>query len=198
MLAGVPPVAVRPAPRTARRAEIVQVAYRLIAERGLEGLRFADIAREAGINNGTLLYYFASKDALIEAVGTFLVDQFSQSSAPRSAQAPLDPLAELRWEFVDAQDRLHDRAGVVYIELVARAQRDATVAALLQDIDAGWRGWLTSILDLDLQLVVTAIMAAIRGLGLQAQVDRAPGTVEPAMAAIAELIERWVVRETGA
>jgi hypothetical protein len=44
------------APRVDRRGDIARAAYRLIAERGLEGLRFADIARAAGINNGTLLY----------------------------------------------------------------------------------------------------------------------------------------------
>src|SRR5215831_3834472 len=96
------PMAAEPATRTSRRAEIVQVAYRLIVERGLEGLRFADVAREAGINNGTLLYYFASKDALIQAVGVYLVEQFIQPGAPREDGRPLDPLAELRWEFADA------------------------------------------------------------------------------------------------
>jgi AcrR family transcriptional regulator len=53
---------------------------RLIAQRGLEGLRFADVARAAGINNGTLLYYFAGKNALIEAVGKFLVDQYVRAA----------------------------------------------------------------------------------------------------------------------
>ena len=120
------------AERTARgdrRAEIVDVAYRLIVERGLEGLRFADVARHAGINNGTLLYYFASKDALIRAVGALLVEKFSQTDAPTADGAPLDPLAQLRWEFVDARKRLHDDTSVVYTELLARAQRDPTVAS---------------------------------------------------------------------
>src|SRR5262245_65122284 len=98
MLRGVPADAAAAAP-TDRRAEIVRVAYRLIVERGLEGLRFADVAREAGINNGTLLYYFASKDALIQAVDALLVEQFIQPGAPREDGRPLDPLAELRWEF---------------------------------------------------------------------------------------------------
>src|SRR5262245_37587974 len=146
MLRGVPADAAAAAP-TDRRSDIVRVAYRLIAERGLEGLRFADVAREAGINNGTLLYYFASKNALIEAVGAYLVEQFSQSAAPRTAGAPIDALAELRWEFADAQKRLDDQLGVVYLELLARAQRDPAVAALLRDIDAGWHGWLRSVLE---------------------------------------------------
>ena len=197
------PPTLEPAPRTARRAEIVRVAYRLIVERGLEGLRFADVAREAGINNGTLLYYFASKDALIQAVGALLVEQFIQPGAPREDGRPLDPLAELRWEFADARERLHDQVSVVYVELLARAQRDPTVAALLRDIDAGWRGWLTGLLergrasgalraDVDVDLVATTIMTSIRGVGMQAMVGRDPTALEPVMQLLAELIEAWI------
>jgi AcrR family transcriptional regulator len=193
-----------PLPRTDRRAEIVRVAYRLIAERGLEGLRFADVASAAGINNGTLLYYFASKNALIEAVGAYLVEQFSQSAAPRDGDAPTDALAQLRWEFADAQERLSDQLGLVYTELLVRAQRDPAVAALLRDIDSGWRGWLISLLergqrsgifraDLDRELVATTIMATIRGVGMQALVAGDAHAVAPVMQAVEELVEAWVV-----
>jgi AcrR family transcriptional regulator len=193
------------APRVDRRGDIARAAYRLIAERGLEGLRFADVARAAGINNGTLLYYFAGKDALIEAVGKFLVDQYSQSGTPPSAHRAIDALDELRWEFIDAAARLNDHAGVVYTELLARAQRDPAVAALLLDIDASWRGWLVSILergqaqglfrdDLDTQLVANTIMASIRGAGVQAMVMRDEPAAASAIEALAKLIEHWIVR----
>ena len=188
-----------------RRGDIVRAAYRLIAERGLEGLRFADVARAAGINNGTLIYYFTGKNALIEAVGKFLVDQYSQSGTPPSADRAIDALDELRWEFIDAAARLNDDAGVVYTELLTRAQRDPAVAALLLDIDASWRGWLVSILErgqaqglfrdnLDTQLVATTIMASIRGAGMQAMIMRAEAPAASAIKSIAELIEHWVLR----
>jgi AcrR family transcriptional regulator len=198
------PTAAAPSPtRGDRRTAIVQVAYRLIAERGLEGLRFADVAREAGINNGTLLYYFASKDALIRAVGALMVEQFSETAAPRNPQAPSDPLAAVRWEFADAAAHLQDRSSVVYTELLARAQRDPFVATLLRDIDAGWHGWLTSLLergreagavraDLDLSLAAATIMSAIRGVGMHAMVADDPSTVLPVMSVMADLVEGWI------
>jgi AcrR family transcriptional regulator len=193
------------APHSDRRGEIVRVAYQLIAERGLEGLRFADVARGAGINNGTLLYYFASKDALVQAVGAFLVEHFSQTGIPTANQEPPDALAELRNEFLDAWERLNSQIGVVYTELLARAQRDPAVAALLRDIDAAWRGRLLGLLErgraqkifranLDVDLVASTIMASIRGVGMQAHVDRDPAAVGPAMDAFAALIEHWIVR----
>jgi AcrR family transcriptional regulator len=194
--------ACRVAARADRRAQIVRAAYRLIAERGLEGLRFADVARAAGINNGTLLYYFAGKDALIQAVGDYLVDQFRHSGPARPDDVPHTPLADLRWEFTDARARLRDTTAVVYLELLARAQRDPTVASLLRDIDATWHGWLCRLLeagrrdgslraDVDVDLMATMAMAAIRGVGIQALVAPEPD-VGPALDALADLIERWL------
>jgi AcrR family transcriptional regulator len=194
-----------PPGRLDRRSDIVHVAYRLIAERGLEGLRFADVARQAGINNGTLLYYFDSKDALIRAVGAFMVEHFSQSAAPFNPTAPPDPVAAIRWEFTDAGEHLQDQASVVYTELLARAQRDASVAALLRDIDAAWHGWLSSILergrqsgairaDLDVGLVATTIMTAIRGVGVQAMIAEDPASVKPVVQVLADLVESWIAR----
>lgn len=191
-------------PRPDRRPEIVAVAYRLIAERGLEGLRFADVAREAGINNGTLLYYYASKDALIQAVGAFLVELYSQPPPPGASDVAHNALVELRWEFEDARTRLRDTASVVHTELVARAQRDPAVAALVANIDAHWHSWLTSILDrgraqavfrsdIDSGLVATTIMTSIRGAGMQALITGTPHTAEPVLEAVGALIESWIV-----
>jgi AcrR family transcriptional regulator len=192
------------ATRLDRRAQIVQAAFDLITTRGLEGLRFGDVARAVGINNGTLLYYFASKDALIRAVGDYVVDQYRQTGGPsRPADDPRTPLADLRWEFTDAGARLRDSVGIVYLELLARAQRDPAVAALLADIDAAWRAWLAQLLeagrrdgsfraDLDVGLVTSLIMSAIRGIGMQALVPPATDDLAPALDALGELILRWV------
>jgi AcrR family transcriptional regulator len=195
-------------PRADRRSQIVQVAFQLIAERGLEGLRFADVARQAGINNGTLLYYFASKDALVEAVGGYLVAQFSETAEPRGGTPPTHAVDQIRWEFADAAQRLHSDLGLVYLELLTRSQRDTAVAAVLHDIDAAWRGWLSSILeggrqtgafraDIDIGLVATTIMTAIRGVGIQALAEGDIAEVEPVMAAFAALIEGWIASGMG-
>ena len=199
-------------PRSDRRAQLVRTAFALIAERGLEGLRFGEIARAAGINNGTLLYYFANKEALIQAVGAYLVEQYSESpwtgtDAPTSsglcAEQLADPVSVLQHEFADARDRLGDDLGVVYIELLARARRDPAVARLLRDIDANWRSYLISVLergrregvfraDMDVDLVATTIMASIRGAGVQALVAGDAASAAPAMDALADRIRAWI------
>ena len=62
--AGPPPRLQRVSPQD-RKRELVEIAYRLIAEKGLEGFRIRQVAAEADIDNGTLHYHFPSKEALI-------------------------------------------------------------------------------------------------------------------------------------
>jgi AcrR family transcriptional regulator len=50
--------------RDERREQIVAAALRLFATRGLGSTRIGDIAREAGMSQGLLYHYFASKEAI--------------------------------------------------------------------------------------------------------------------------------------
>src|SRR5487761_1532679 len=70
-----------------RRQQLVQIAFDLIASKGFEGLRFQEVASQAGINNATLYYYFPSKEALIQGVVDFLMERL------RTPQAKPDPPA---------------------------------------------------------------------------------------------------------
>ena len=52
-----------------KRAEILQAAIPVFAERGLGGAAIRDVARAAGVNSALIYYYFENKDALFaEAV----------------------------------------------------------------------------------------------------------------------------------
>ena len=94
---------------------------------------------------------------------------------------------------------------MVYTELLARAQRDPSVARLLRDIDTNWANWLRGFLtsgaqtgafrpDIDVDLVVTTMMACVRGVGMQALIADDPRSLEPVMDAVAAMIDRWVAQ----
>ncbi|MDQ2068535.1 TetR/AcrR family transcriptional regulator [Natronospira bacteriovora] len=53
-------------PQGAQR--ILEVASRLFADHGVDGISIAQIAREAGVGKATIFHHFPSKDALYQAV----------------------------------------------------------------------------------------------------------------------------------
>src|SRR5262245_41400513 len=54
-----------------RHQEILDAAARVITDRGLAETRISDIAEEAGVSPGLILYYFDSKDRLLAEALTF-------------------------------------------------------------------------------------------------------------------------------
>jgi AcrR family transcriptional regulator len=59
-----------------RHQEILDAAARVITDRGLAETRISDIAEEAGVSPGLILYYFDSKDRLLSEALTYANDQF--------------------------------------------------------------------------------------------------------------------------
>jgi TetR/AcrR family transcriptional repressor of bet genes len=61
------------APEDQRRDEILAAAYRVAARERLTGLTVRGVAAEAGVSSGLVLFYFASKDALLVALLDWLL-----------------------------------------------------------------------------------------------------------------------------
>ncbi|MGH3157628.1 MAG: TetR family transcriptional regulator [Streptosporangiaceae bacterium] len=55
---------------------MVEAAFDVIAIDGFEGLRMRGIAARVGADRSTIHHYFASKEALVEAVAEYAADQF--------------------------------------------------------------------------------------------------------------------------
>jgi AcrR family transcriptional regulator len=134
-------------PNTAKRKKaLVEFAFELIAEKGLEGLRTRDIAIAAGIDTGTLHYHFPSKELLIQAVVDRLAEDFRRNRVARAA-APRNALEELRNEIFDAATRIRKSPKQlrVFMELMVRASRDKAVAAILGRMQASWTAHLAAL-----------------------------------------------------
>lgn len=98
--ASAPEVAVPAPDRGATATRILDIAERLIAQRGFNAVSYADIAAELGMTKPSLHYHFASKPAL----GTALIARYharfsaalaSLDTGRRSAPAKLDGYAKL-------------------------------------------------------------------------------------------------------
>jgi DNA-binding transcriptional regulator YbjK len=68
-----------------RRAELVQAAARVVSRDGVAAATTRRIAEEAGLPQGLVHYWFASKDELIQEVVTSLLTQFEAAAAPAVA-----------------------------------------------------------------------------------------------------------------
>src|SRR5690242_9059998 len=83
------------AERGERRAEIIQAATEVIAERGYRGATLAAVAERVGLTQQGLMHYFATKEALLVAV-LEARDQWDMASAALHGRAwPLEVVANL-------------------------------------------------------------------------------------------------------
>ncbi len=72
------------------RAQIVDGAFDALAERGLTGLSMRRLAQDLGVQPGALYYHVASKQELLAAVATRILDGASFTAAdPRGAAQEL-------------------------------------------------------------------------------------------------------------
>jgi len=176
-----------------------------IATKGFEGLRFQEVAEEAGINNATLYHYFPTKEALIQAVVHRLTAELKLPRA-RPKDAPASARDELRLEFAGVREllRTHAKLFVILTELALRALRDPAIKKIGENRDDFWRGHLSGIIergiaqgvfrpDIDVEGTVTTVMVQIKGIGYHATMaKRKPGEVDGAIAEIAAQVDHWL------
>jgi AcrR family transcriptional regulator len=189
-----------------RKAELVEIAYRLIARNGLEGFRIRQVAAEAGIDNGTLHYHFPSKDALILGVVDFLMEDLRNNRAV-SKGAEQTALDELHMEFEDIRLRLHrtPEQFIVLSDLAVRSWRDPVVAKMFKKLDDGWHVHLVALLErgirqgifrnnLNVPLCARTIMVALRGIGYQSRLPRRK--LDELLSELATQTEHWITADT--
>lgn len=185
----------------AQRQNVVEAAYRLIAEQGLEGLRTREVAARADLNVATLHYYFATKEALIREVVAYQAQQFAAPSLPSPPAATEEPCEALRYELADLKHRLEQTPEIfiVQFELYLRSLRDPTIRDMLREMQSSWHHAVVSYLqsgiaqgifrdDLEAGLAATSLMAFIQGIGIQALSDPTTFPLEQ----VFDEIERWL------
>lgn len=126
----------------ARRLELVEVTWRVIARRGFEGVTLRDVAAEAGFANGAMKPYFPTRASLIRATFTHV---FARTNARVEASTRglvgMEALRAFAMEVLPLDaDRL-DEARVV-IPFWQAAIHDAGFAALNDEAMLQWRNWM--------------------------------------------------------
>jgi AcrR family transcriptional regulator len=161
------------------RQRIVDVAARVVAERGLAGATVRAIATEAGVSTGFVMHYFPDKQALTEAVlGTTNRRAGERVSAAASrgrgtaalraaveALLPVDADRRREWQvwgahWTGAPPGSSEHAGLVAARLALNRLLQRPLAEAVED------GELPAGLDLEYEAERLLVLAA--GLGLSA------------------------------
>ena len=147
-----------------RRAELLDLAAAMFAERGLRATTVRDIADAAGILSGSLYHHFSSKEAMVDEVLRSFLDWLFERYQQIIDTEP-NPLERLKGLFMASFDAIeHRHAEVViyqdeakrlstqqrfgYIDELNQRQRKMWVDVLTEGIEQGYfRG------DIDVDVV---------------------------------------------
>ena len=165
---------------TDRRRQLVMIAMDFIASRGFEGFRYQEVAKAAGINTGTLFYYFSNKEELIHEVMQHLKEEFSKTPG-RPTDEPTTALEELRLEFesvsnlIEKQPKLY----LIHAEISLRGLRDPIIEKEVRNLDHLWKQHLVQLIeqgkaegifrtDISSESTALSLIAQFKGIGWHA------------------------------
>ena len=190
-----------------RHQEILDAAARVITGRGLAETRISDIAEQAGVSPGLILYYFESKDRLLSEALTFANDQFYLRTSREIRRLPsaVDQLRRLVDLSVPGHlpeyGRLDEWA--LWIEVWVRALRDPDMAKDREVLDERWRSQIADVIragkdsgefttDVDTDELAIRLGCLIDGLAIQVVMNDSTITTtrmhETVMAVSAQLL----------
>jgi len=189
-----------------KRENIIQAAYRVLAERGYDAASTKEIAREAGVAQGLIGYYFASKDMLFAEVFRRESERYCESLPFIREQGEREVSAEtIRAVLSVPKSRAKDDPSWIKLryELYALGMRNDAVSANIRDTLERKREHLTGLIRLVGKLpedkaraLAPILLAVFDGLGMQHLCDD-DFDYDGAYDVLADMLEAYVKRETG-
>ncbi|MGZ4273950.1 MAG: TetR/AcrR family transcriptional regulator [Solirubrobacteraceae bacterium] len=161
-----------------RKPQIIAAAAEVLYERGLFDTRIGDIAERAGTSSPTILYYFESKDRLLEEAVEYADRTFYErlSGGQDRFENAGDRLVYLIEETSLGPGGLNDYT--LWMEIWVRARRDPTVRRSYFRLDRRQRALIADIVrdgqqagefrtDVDPDDFALALSGLMDGLGVQ-------------------------------
>ncbi|MCP2309166.1 MULTISPECIES: TetR/AcrR family transcriptional regulator [Kitasatospora] len=131
-----------------RKTSILEAAARVIARRGVRGLRVEELAAEAGVSTALIYYHFKDRTGILRQTLEFINDRAERYTTERDPDAPpLTPREELdRTLLLELQDAPEVRENsTAWGELRASAVFDD---ALREDLARATLVWAQEIAEL--------------------------------------------------
>lgn len=173
-------MAVHPQPPSARRDELLELAYAYVLRHGVAGMSLRPLAQAVGSSPRVLLYLFGSKEGLVRALlGRSRTEEIELLADVRAAGGGSAEVVERLWAWLaDPQRRDLLR---LWVEGYARSlvEPDGPWGGFAAAGVRDWIALLTDVLGPDVD--PTAVLAALRGALLDVL---ATGDVERTTAAV--------------
>jgi AcrR family transcriptional regulator len=179
----------RPKVEHLRKPQIISAAAEVLYERGLFDTRIGDIAERAGTSAPTILYYFESKDRLLEEAVDLTDRDFYERLTEGQAQqeGAADKLVHLIEETSLGPGGLSD--WTLWMEMWVRARRDPVVRDAYFRLDRRQRKLIADIVrqgqgegafdrEADPDEFALALSGLMDGLGVQVTLGQPDVTAE--------------------
>lgn len=172
-----------PIKREQKRRDILEAAGRCFAKDGFRGASISNICSEAKISAGHLYHYFASKEAIIEAMAaTGLEHAEERFNHLMKSDNPIEALiAEIEQastqNCIAQQHHVDVRAKKqLHVDMLAEARRNPAMAEIVRKHSAKIRGMLAILLKtvqergqidqtLDADFAAAILLSTIEGVG---------------------------------
>jgi AcrR family transcriptional regulator len=168
----------RPKLEHLRKPQIVAAAAEVLYERGLLETRIGDIAERAGTSSATILYYFESKDRLLEEAVDYADREWYGRLSERLERCPSASAKLVR--LIEDTSRGTGELGdwTLWLEMWVRARRDPLVGSSYLRLDRRQRALIAAIVregqesgefaaSADPDDVALGLSALMDGLGTQ-------------------------------
>jgi TetR/AcrR family fatty acid metabolism transcriptional regulator len=204
----------RPAARTAsrggdKRERILDAAVRVLARKGFHDTRVSEVAKAAGVADGTIYLYFDSKDALLLSLFEDRVERllrFLEAELPRAKTATdkLRRVIEIQLGLLENERDLAEVLTVIfrqstklmkeqaapkfnaYLDVIARVVAEGQASGELRD-------------DVSPHLVARAIFGALDGIAMTWALGKADrGGLQRASGQLAQVMLRGLAPLDGA
>ena len=149
--------------RDAKVAEILEAAERRLRDGGYDALSMVGIARDLGIAQNAVYWYFPSKDRLFVAA----LERMLRKILARKPAEGQSVERKVMW-FVDQLEELEDVRAAMY----ERARVSPVVADFVAELNEAWRRMLSNVLagrlaESELEVAVDTFIATMQGAFLQ-------------------------------
>ena len=161
--------------RQERRRQILEAALEVFTQKGFNAANVSDVAARAGVSQGTIYWYFESKEDLLSQVFLSFFDDFGQGTLQALEQCPTatEKLRALGRAMVDLAG-MAEGLFTLFLEFWASSARRQEVGQIWTDLLVDYKDLVASVIEegvqsgefrpVDAGQLVWAMLAAYDGL----------------------------------